>query len=178
MTDDMKGATAPMRDIGGIDEALARLGRDRKMKAILPGKGTDGKDDIILPSWFKRTGIRLFEIDTGMGIVRCHVPKYERKDPDADLTEDEVVELVVRALKTIPPDWKVEVDEDDPSDEVKINGTKLDNGAEVPLPTGVKSLPLEDKRTYLSLLPRSLPSQVSLALGLMALPPLPTDPTA
>lgn len=160
---------APTSDCGGLDEFLARLETNRRLQPL----AADEKEEAVeLPGWFHRTGIRNFEVDTGLGRVKCRVPKsLAGRNPDDKPKEEEIVPFVVRALRALPQDWRME-------ETVILRGRTYAEGAPVPAPDLFYDATLEEMRDYLDQLPKSLPVQVMLGLGFMQYPPLPLGSTA
>lgn len=156
-----------LKAIGGVDEILKEV-QGKRLKPMTVQEGPDAVEAVELPAWFRRTGIRLFEIDTGLGIVKCAVPRIERKDASRNPSEEELQHTVFMSLREIP-DWMFE-------EATHLNGKRFEPGDPIPQPHELKASNPQMVQLYLVNLPRSIPHQVVLALGFMGLPPLPVDP--
>ena len=185
MVTDIPRADAPTNErpkaIGSIEDAMALIKKSGKI-ARLTGPDKDGKKDVDLPAWYTRTGIRSFEVDTGLGIVKCRVPKDTVEEDDkGDLREDQLIPLVIHALRAIPDFWKAEetlvftmVEGKDAASSVLLT---ISEGQPLPSPDRFGSAPLATMRDYLHNLPKSLLTQVFLGIGYNSLAWLPVDPT-
>lgn len=167
---------------GGLDEFFDRLKKDGNKVQRLLGPDEKGSKSVELPSWFERRGLRTFFIDSGVGTVKCRVPRLVVKAEGEEIPEAQMIPLILASLVSLPNAWKGEE-----SFTLRC-GIGITDGQALPAPTEVyqrttayavkdAEAALEDQRDYLSCLPKSLAAQVFIALGYMALAPLPTDPT-
>lgn len=156
--------------VGGLDDLLAKINEQKKV-ARLMGSDDKGRRDIDLPAWFTRKGLRKFEVDTGLGVVSCIVPRATLDVAVEDASEEQIVPLIVRTLVKIPSTWLAE-------EEMKFGakGPEIKEGDALPQPSAFYKSDFDAQRDYLSCLPRSLQQQVWIGLSFMALPPLPSDP--
>lgn len=107
----------PEAAVGAFDpEKLRTL---RRLPNPNPKKGEDGKvkeedKSLSYPAWFTRTGIRSFEVDTGMGIVKCCTP---------DSREARLLDDAKQAVETAREKWNETRDKDE-------NGGRTGSGSE------------------------------------------------
>lgn len=169
-----------LKETPSIDVLFKRLAEARSIKRLAPKQEGDKiETEVEFPAWFKRTGIRSFEIDTGLGVVKCitsrdSLDKDERGE-DGEVPETFMVPLVVHALRSIPS-WPAEEDLSFPMGGDKPALT-VPEGQPLPQPKVIKDAPFEAQKEYLHNLGHSLVTQVFLGLGYMTFPALPSDPT-
>lgn len=168
------GRPEPRGGVGSLDELLERLNKEKKAGRMM-GPNEQGEENYDFPSFFSRTGVRLYEIDTGLGIVKCRTPRVtiENKtgNPE-DIPESQLIPFIVRSLVELPGDWLSEESfafKDLPK-------VVAEQGKPLPSPSLFYDAPLAAQQEYLLCLPKSLGTQVFIATGYMALPPLPARP--
>lgn len=146
-------AVAPRRKaIGDIREVRSLLQQPDEKGAI---------PTVRFPDWYKRTGTRSAEIDSGFGTVRVRAVYLED-----DLKGDELLKVLLGALRELP-DWTFE-------ENAMIGGKSFAKGDAVPMPLSVNATRnAQHARAYVeAALPPSLLQQVYLAIGFMAVPPI------
>lgn len=171
--------------VGGMDELMARIAATKKV-ARLDGGDEKGVKSHTLPDWFTRTGVRTFTVDSGIGVIKCRVPRayVKNADDDAELTDADLYPILLSTILGVP--WASE------ETFTMACGIGISEGQPLPSPLTVLNkvkrnddgtfheTGLADLRDYLTCLPKSLAPQVLGALRLMTLAPLPAadDPTA
>lgn len=180
----------PQREgaVGSFDDYLKKA-QGISRASTLFGEKTEatGEPSIKIPRWFKITGVRSFEIDTGLGIVKCYDgPKAvaaAEKTRDAlprpafEKKPQEVTSDFERRREEGIQEWEAtrqqhylleycfrlvrSIPEDWPVEEdVTLGEVVLKAGDFLPQPSAIANLSIEGKETYLSLMPKSLPAQV------------------
>lgn len=173
----MADVEAPRGDCGGLDEFMARLAKDKNKVGRLLGPDDKGNKFVEFPVWFERRGLRTFAVDSGLGKVLCRIPRLTIDVKGDEIPEEQLVPLILSAIVSLPTNWRGEE-----TFALKC-GVEIKDGETLPSPQHVynssvgKPDALQDQRDYLSCLPKSLPGQVFIALGYMAIAPLPLDPT-
>lgn len=166
---------------GGLDDFFSSMKKAGKVQRLM-GADEKGSKTVDLPSWFDRRGLRTFFVDSGLGLVKCRVPRLSVKTEGDEIPEAQMIPLILAALVSLPNSWKGEE-----SFELAC-GIKVVDGEALPTPIEVyqkttahavknAAEALADQTDYLACLPKSLAGQVYIGLGYMSLAPLPTDPT-
>ncbi|MCB1150931.1 hypothetical protein KDK88_05250 [bacterium] len=127
----------------------------------------DGKPYIELPDWFRRTGRRSFEIETGFGLMKC-----ESIIVDGDTltrfanNEQSACKRVLAAIKEIP-NWEAEED-------VTLERDLVVNAGEIiPQPTKITQHNPKVCAEYVrKFMPPSAIVQLVMGLRYMELPPI------
>lgn len=187
----------PANAVGSFEAYLAKARGVRRVGTLMGEKTGEGHPFVDLPRWFLRTGLRTFDIDTGLGVVKCCAPDYKtqaqmdaadeavdraRAMPEESPQKAAAVKAAVdaqagariahllRSIREIPPGWVNE-------GEAIVRGEfGVPAGAPLPPPSAVvRMTDVEGLKEYAALLPASLLPQVVMGINLVALPPLAVD---